>query len=273
MIPEAADFKSDCEALAGLFDEIDDRDLSNPTQFKSWTIEDVIAHLYVWNAAALLTLNEPSRFEAFRSRIIGLTDQGWSHRDAQRLWLDEQEDGLSGRALVDQWRANYPLVAKAYGEADPEARVAWAGPEMTTTSKIIARQMETWAHGQAVFDLLGKRRVDADRIRNIAHLGVITFSWSFRNRGEEPPAPKPHVKLTAPSGAIWEWNEKQSNNAVVGSATGFCQVVTQTRNVADTDLTVTGNIAAAWMSRAQCFAGPPESPPAPGTRGITAGGA
>ena len=270
MMPEAADFQCDCDELASLLDGVDDRCLSRPTQFKNWTIEDVIAHLYVWNAAALLTLRHPDRFEAFRTRILGLINKGISHRDAQRIWLYEEENGLSGRTLVDQWRANYRVAAKAYGEADPEARVAWAGPDMTTTSKIVARQMETWAHGQAVFDLLGKKRVESDRIKNIAHLGVITFSWSFRNRGEVPPAPKPHVNLTAPSGAIWEWNEQQSDNAIIGTATDFCRVVTQTRNVADTDLTIFGEIAAAWMSRAQCFAGPPEPPPAPGTRGMAA---
>jgi len=269
-MPEAADFQRDCDELASLLDGIDDRCLARPTQFKNWTIEDVIAHLYVWNAAALLTLRHPDRFDAFRTRIFGLFDKGTSHRDAQRIWLDEEENGLSGRTLVDQWRANYPVVAEAYGEADPAARVAWAGPDMTTTSKIVARQMETWAHGQAVFDVLGKKRVESDRIKNIAHLGVITFSWSFRNRGEVPPAPKPHASLTAPSGAIWEWNQQQSDNAIIGTATDFCQVVTQTRNVADTDLTIFGEIAAAWMSRAQCFAGPPEPPPAPGTRGMAA---
>jgi hypothetical protein len=42
--------------------------------------------------------------------------------------------------------------------------------------------------------------------------------------------------------------------------------VTQTRNVADTGLSVTGPVAEDWMTIVQCFAGPPEDPPAPGTR-------
>jgi len=42
--------------------------------------------------------------------------------------------------------------------------------------------------------------------------------------------------------------------------------VTQTRHVSDTDLRVTGETATQWMAQAQCFAGPPEPPPAPGTR-------
>ena len=41
---------------------------------------------------------------------------------------------------------------------------------------------------------------------------------------------------------------------------------TQVRNINDTSLKVTGNIAKKWMSIAQCFAGPPEDPPKVGTR-------
>ena len=42
--------------------------------------------------------------------------------------------------------------------------------------------------------------------------------------------------------------------------------MTQTRNIADTKLKVTGPVATDWMSKAQCFAGPPNPPPLPGTR-------
>lgn len=53
---------------------------------------------------------------------------------------------------------------------------------------------------------------------------------------------------------------------IAGPAEAFCQTVTQTRNVADTELIVSGPIAIDWMSKAQCFAGPPVAPPLPGTR-------
>jgi hypothetical protein len=43
-------------------------------------------------------------------------------------------------------------------------------------------------------------------------------------------------------------------------------VVTQVRAVADTELQVTGDTARRWMAIAQCFAGPPQDPPAPGSR-------
>jgi len=76
----------------------------------------------------------------------------------------------------------------------------------------------------------------------------------------------PYVRLTAPSGAIWEWNAPSEDNRVEGKAVEFCQVVTQVRNVADTGLVVAGGAARRWMAIAQCFAGPPENPPRPGER-------
>ena len=107
---------------------------------------------------------------------------------------------------------------------------------------------------------------NADRIRNIAHLGVTTYGWTFKNRKMEPPGPPPFVRLTAPSGAVWEWNDSDPGDSVIGSAEEFCQVVTQTRSLADTSLNIVGETAGQWMSIAQCFAGQPENPPEPGTR-------
>ncbi len=109
-------------------------------------------------------------------------------------------------------------------------------------------------------------RIEHDRLRNIAVMGVNTFGWTFKVNRREVPAVKPYVRLTSPSGALWEWNEPATADRVEGSAVDFCRVVAQTRNLHDTSLAVTGDIARQWMESAQCFAGPPEKPPAPGAR-------
>ncbi len=128
--------------------------------------------------------------------------------------------------------------------------------------------METWAHGQEIYDLLGVERVDTDRIKNIAVLGVNTFGWTFVNRKLEVPSPVPRVRLTAPSGDIWEWNAEVEGELVEGQATEFCQVVTQVRALGDTSLRVEGEVARSWMEIAQCFAGAVGDPPKPGERHI-----
>ena len=119
---------------------------------------------------------------------------------------------------------------------------------------------------QELFDIMGVVRVESDRIKNIAHLGVTTYGWTFRNRKEEPPTPKPFVNLTAPSGAKWQWNDRQDDNVVSGNAVEFAQIITQTRNIKDTSVQTRGDTARRWMEIAQCFAGGPETPPAQGLR-------
>jgi hypothetical protein len=65
---------------------------------------------------------------------------------------------------------------------------------------------------------------------------------------------------------LWEWGDCASAARVSGRAVEFCQVVAQTRNIADTSLKLKGETAREWMSIAQCFAGAAKTPPPPGTR-------
>jgi len=126
--------------------------------------------------------------------------------------------------------------------------------------------METWAHGQEVYDLMRAKRTCTDRIKNIAVIGVKTFGWTFVNRGEDVPGPPPYVRLNSPSGAVWQWGEPSEEEFVKGEAVDFCHVVTQGRNIADTALETKGPVATRWMSIAQCFAGGSVDPPQPGVR-------
>jgi len=76
----------------------------------------------------------------------------------------------------------------------------------------------------------------------------------------------PYLELLSPSGDIWTYGESQADNCIQGAAVDFARVVTQTRNVADTELNVVGDGAASWMSKAQCFAGGANPPPEQGSR-------
>ncbi len=261
MIQQAIDFRDESEALYELLEPLKDEDFERATQFKNWKINDVLTHLHMWTWAADLTLKDSAAFDEFLQEVASHVVEG-SLRDFENTWIK----GLKGRELLNEWHAFCLAMSERYAAANPKTRVKWAGPDMSVRSKITARLMETWAHGQEVYDLLGVKRVDKDRVKNIAMLGVNTFGWTFACRGLEAPGNPPYVKLTAPSGDIWEWNEPSEENRVEGVATEFCQVVAQVRNIADTDLKVTGDVATRWMSMAQCFAGPPEEPPPPGTR-------
>ena len=191
---------------------------------------------------------------------------GWCLSVFVLLTVSRLEHSINGPDLLDRWRRMFLQLCDALAAADPEERFLWAGPGMKARMFATARQMETWAHGWEIYDLMAKRRECNDRIKNIATIGVRTFGWTFTNRKLPVPEPQPYIRLQAPSGAIWEWGEKDSPHRVSGDAVEFCQVVTQVRNIADTTLDVSGDNAVAWMAIAQCFAGPPEEPPAPGSR-------
>ena len=139
---------------------------------------------------------------------------------------------------------------------------------MSVISSISARHMETWAHGQAIFDSLGVHRVNQDRIINIVIMGKNTFNWSFRVNNLNIPKAIPFLQFTSPSGKLWTFNEVNKSNYINGLAEDFCQVVTQVRNIKDVNLKVHGAISKKWMQIAQCFAGKAQKPPKPGYRKI-----
>lgn len=256
---QAQDFRDESEAIHALLAPLSDADYAKPTLFKGWTIDEVLRHLHVWNIAADLALSDAEAFRAFLGQMAAGI-RGGRLPDFEKQYLE----GLSGTKLRDAWIAQVRAMTPRFANAEPKMRVLWVGPDMSVISSITARLMESWAHAQAIYDALGAERIDADRIGNIVRLGVNTYGWTFKNRKEEPPGPMPRLRLTAPSGAIWDYGEGE--DLIEGSASEFCQVVTQCRNIGDTSLKVSGPIATRWMAVAQCFAGPPQDPPPVGAR-------
>ena len=78
----------------------------------------------------------------------------------------------------------------------------------------------------------------------------------------------PYLRLTSPTGELWEFGEKGTEEVISGDAVGFAQVITQTRSFYDVNLTAIGPVTYHWVSIAQCFAGSPERLPAKGYRYI-----
>ena len=259
MMQQAEDFRDESAALADLVAPLSEAQFDTPTLFKGWTINQVLRHLHVWNIAAANSIEGEERFASFLRTLMG-GERGRPFTTYEAEYLK----GLSEKALFEAWQRQFELLAADFSTIDPKERLKWVGPDMSAISSVTARLMETWAHAQAIYDVLGVERQDTDRIGNIVRLGVNTYGWTFKNRKEDPPGPMPRLRLTAPSGAIWEYGEGE--DLIEGSATEFCQVVTQCRNIADTSLAVHGPVAARWMAIAQCFAGPPQDPPLPGTR-------
>jgi uncharacterized protein (TIGR03084 family) len=263
-LPQIVDLRGEGDELDRLLAALGEADWKRPTQFKAWTPDDILRHLHAGDVLAMASATDEAAF----ARMMA---EGKERRaaGATRVEIEGARVGadLAGARLRERWRTTLDRLCDVLAARPPEARLKWAGPDMGLRMFTTARQMEIWAHGQAIYDLLGRDRpAPSARLRNIAEIGVRTFGWTFSVHGEPVPPAAPHVHLRGPGGATWDWNAGNASDRISGEAVSFCQVVTQTRNVADTALEVTGDVARRWMSIAQCFAGPPETPPAPGTR-------
>jgi len=262
-LQQIADFRAEAEELHALLAGIGAADWDRPTLFKRWTINDIIQHLHDGDLMALASATDPAAFAARAADVAARRATGLTRiQEARQRYAD-----LQGPRLLEKWHATVTALCAALAAKDPAARLVWYGPDRGLRRFSTARQMETWSHGQAIYDLLGQERPPpAPRLRNIAEIGVRTFAWAYRNRGLEVPPTPPGNRLHTPFGETWEWNGPDAPDRVEGDALAFCQVVTQTRHIADTALKATGPVAQDWMRIVQCFAGPPETPPAPGTR-------
>ncbi|HKA13515.1 MAG TPA: TIGR03084 family metal-binding protein [Myxococcota bacterium] len=262
MLEEATDFRAEADELHAFLCTLDARDWSRPTTFQRWTPWDVVAHLHLYDQVSLASLAGEEVFSEQRKKLVGAIGRGVTNADLAR----DRFGALGPAELLASWIAGARGLAAELAGSDPKRRLPWFGPDMGVRMFTTARLMETWAHGQEVYDLVRAPRAHTDRLRHIAEIGVRTFAWTFVNRKLEVPGPPPYVRLIAPSGAIWEWNGPSETSAVRGTAVDFCRTVTQVRNVADTRLEVIGDVAQAWMVIAQCFAGGAVDPPKPGER-------
>ena len=104
-------------------------------------------------------------------RHQSLRDSGMSRLQETRHRLGH----LIGKHLLASWYAQVTDLYDKLSALPPSARLTWHGPEMGVRMFATARQMETWAHGQAIYDLIGVVRQPTDRLRNIAEIGVRTY--------------------------------------------------------------------------------------------------
>jgi uncharacterized protein (TIGR03084 family) len=259
-----ADLLAEYSQLATLAETLTPQQWVQKTPFCDWTPWDEIAHLCYFDQTGMLAATDPEAFAVDTADLLKQFGNGLEINAIARARFGH----LSGSQIVHCWRQLFERLIGALSGMEPKARLPWYGPMMSVRSFATARMMETWAHGQDIYDFIGKQRTASDRIKNIAHLGVSTFSWTFINRNLPVPEPAPYIELKAPSGKNWIWNDPPSEqNLLCGSAEEFCLVVTQRRNVADTRLKYAGS-AVTWLPIAQCYAGPPEDAPAPGLRAV-----
>ncbi|MER5788052.1 TIGR03084 family metal-binding protein [Streptomyces sp. NPDC001980] len=221
-------------------------DWSLPTPAEGWTIAHQIAHLASADANVLIAIRTPDAFEAVLKQAEAA---GSKYAD-----LDAAEGAAKPRsALLEEWRAGRAEVAAALCDIALDHGFPWYGSQLTASLMVPLRLMETWAHGQDVYDTLGVPHRATGRLRHVASLGVIGRELSFYAAQLPLPTEPFRVELTGPDGRTWAWGPEDAAQRVRGSGLDFCLRVTHRRSLAETDLTAVGEDAQKWLDIARVF--------------------
>jgi uncharacterized protein (TIGR03084 family) len=250
-----ADLQDEQEDLDRILSGLSETEWGLETPAVGWTVRDQVRHIGATDSVATIAASQPERFTA------EILTQDRADRMAQQLAAGRS---MPGRELLVWWRQERRAMLEALRTLPAKARIPWFGPAMSAVSFATARLMETWAHGQDIVDTLGLYRSATERLRHVAHIGVLARPFSYTVRGLTPPTDEVRVELHSPTGALWTWGEAEAPHCIRGAALDFCLVVTQRRHVADTRLQLCGFLAEEWMRLAQAFAGPPGAGRQPG---------
>ncbi len=251
------DLAAEGQQIEDLVADLDENQWYRVTPFAGWTIKDEIAHIAYFDRMARLSASDQTAFNAIFMELA---------RDMANFFSRTMAEGraMPVPELLAWWQNERHAMLTTLERLDPKTRVPWQLP-MSARSLATARLMETWAHGQDIFDAQGLQREPTRGLRHIAHLGVATFGWSFSCHGQEVPSETVRLELLGPTGEVWTWGPETAPQRIEGEALDFCLVVTQRRHYQDTGLKVTGEVSQRWMELAQAFAGPPASGPPAGT--------
>ncbi|MBE7324637.1 TIGR03084 family protein [Nocardioides sp. Y6] len=244
-----ADLAAEGDRLDELVAGLSDDEWRTATPAEGWDVATTIAHLAWTDEVAVKAARDK---EAWDAEVMGAIMNPTGYVDEMAL----QGAEAAPADLLARWRAARPALVQTLREFPEGEKMMWFGPPMSPASMASARFMETWAHGLDVADALGVELEPTDRIRHVAHIGVRTRNYSFKNNELEAPAEEFRVELTAPSGEVWTYGPEDAAQKVTGSALDFCRLVTQRVHRDDTDLVATGADAEQWLTIAQAFAGP-----------------
>ena len=75
---QAHDFIEEATVLAELLESQPDSVFETVTLFKSWTVDDVLGHLHMFDVAALKTVEGEAVFDSFMEPVLERLNQGMS---------------------------------------------------------------------------------------------------------------------------------------------------------------------------------------------------
>ena len=117
-LQQAYDFLDESNAVYELLSSLSDENFNEPTQFKEWTINDVIGHLHVWNYAADISLSDGDEWVNFSNNALKALGSGSSMNQFERTITNN----IKGRELLEVWRKYFTDMTDRFASADPKKR-------------------------------------------------------------------------------------------------------------------------------------------------------
>lgn len=184
------DLAAEALDLTGVLAGLSDDQWSLVTPAAGWNIHDQVVHLAFFDEIAALGFTHPEAFADVGAELLAAGDDYVDRASHDRREMPPAE-------VLSWFRMSRSALGRAYTEVGPSARTPWFGPPMSAASSATARLMETWAHGQDVYDTLDLMHPITDRARHVCHLGVITRDTQRRHLFD--------TALQVTPGAAAEW--------------------------------------------------------------------
>lgn len=117
MIPQIADLLEEGEELRDFLATLEESDYGRVTQFKNWTVNDVVLHLHASDVQAIASATDPEAYLALRRDIVAKRAAGLSLIEEAR----SRYAGLKGRRLLARWSERLEQLCSLLAAKDPAA--------------------------------------------------------------------------------------------------------------------------------------------------------
>tara|TARA_B110000444_G_scaffold189687_1_gene179171 strand:+ start:829 stop:1617 length:789 start_codon:yes stop_codon:yes gene_type:complete len=244
------DLEAETLALSTVVDSLDEEQWRAPTVAEGWDSHETVLHLGSTDLLCRVAVTDPKTFAAMRESLANgeVSAHGLGGLEIQTM---------TGRQLWEWFLSGRVEMIEGLRNSDPKDRITWLGPDIGARSLATSRLLETWTHSHDLADTFGCYYPQTDRLRHIAHIGVVTREFSYINHGLSPPTQPMRVELTSPSGGLWVWGSEDAADRVNSTAYEFCKVITRRVPLHESEVETEGDLAAEWMRIAQPWIEPP----------------
>ena len=244
------DLAAETRALSSVVEDLTEDQWRAPTVAEGWDSHETILHLGATDWICYLTLVNPKLFVDIRTQLS-------KGETSVHKAVGPHVRGLQGSELWEWFLTGRSEMLGALRDTDPKARITWLGPDIGARSLATSRLLETWTHSHDLADSFAIQYPRTNRLRHIAHIGVVTREFSYVNQGLTPPKEPVRVELVSPNGDQWSWGPDDATNKVSANAYEFCKVITRRIPVAESAVETHGVLAQKWMEIAQPWIEPP----------------